>query len=130
MRISAPAHPSATGIGRISGLVFSFSSLPRILPRFSLTIPKANVFARYFLLKWGVTVTRPDIRPIPVADGWAEAEMRVFALSHLGPTDRPTDKASYRIANPRLKILKSEKTRSLARLTKFQTAFHKTSLPL
>ena len=45
----------------------------------------------------------PDIRPIPVADGWAEAEMRVFALSHLGPTDRPTDKASYRVACPQLK---------------------------
>jgi len=24
-RISAPAHPSATGIGRVSGLVFFFS---------------------------------------------------------------------------------------------------------
>ena len=25
--------------------------------------------------------TRPDTRPIPVADGWAGAEMRVFTLS-------------------------------------------------
>ena len=40
-----------------------------------------------------VTKTRPDTQPIPVADGWAGAEMRVFALSqldHHGPTDRPT----------------------------------------
>ena len=39
--------------------------------------------------------TRPDTRPIPVADGWAGAEMRVFALSQLDdlnePTGRPTD---------------------------------------
>ena len=38
--------------------------------------------------------TRPDTRPIPVADRWAGAEMRVFALSqldHHGPTDRPTN---------------------------------------
>ena len=42
-----------------------------------------------------IIATRPDTRPIPVADGWAGAEMRVFALSKLddlyGPTDRPTD---------------------------------------
>ena len=41
-------------------------------------------------------ITRPDTRPIPVADGWAGAKMRVFALSQLdhpyGPTEnRPTD---------------------------------------
>ena len=38
--------------------------------------------------------TRPDTRPIPVADGWAGAEMRVFDLSqldHHGPTNQPTD---------------------------------------
>ena len=39
--------------------------------------------------------TRPDTRPIPVADGWAGAEMRFFALSQLddlyGPTEGPTD---------------------------------------
>ena len=39
--------------------------------------------------------TRPDTRPISVADGWAGAEMRVFELSQLdhpyGPTDRRTD---------------------------------------
>ena len=40
--------------------------------------------------------TRPETRPIPVADGWAGAEMRVLALSQLdypyGPTDGPTDR--------------------------------------
>ena len=60
--------------------------------------------------------TRPDTRPIPVADGWAGAKMRVhtFQLDHHGPTNQPTDgrtdgrtdKASYRVACPRLKILK------------------------
>ena len=45
--------------------------------------------------------TRPDTRPIPVADGWAGAEMRVFALTQLDhlygvwtdqlPADGPTD---------------------------------------
>ena len=59
--------------------------------------------------------TRPDTRPIPVADGWAGAEMRIFTLSNSittdqpinQPTDRPTDqrtdKASYGVASPRLK---------------------------
>ena len=56
--------------------------------------------------------TRPDTRPIPVADGWAGAEMRVFTLSNSitmtdGPTDRrtdgQTDKAFYRVAFPQLK---------------------------
>ena len=59
-------------------------------------------------------VTRPDTRPIPVADGWAGAEMRVFALSNSitmdrrmdGRTDRRTDKAYYRVASTRLKTLK------------------------
>ena len=58
--------------------------------------------------------TRPDTRP-PVSDGWAGADMRVFALFDScsptdrptdGPTDRPTDrrtdKASYRVACPQL----------------------------
>ena len=60
-------------------------------------------------------VTRPDTRPIPVADGWAGAEMRVFALSQLdhhgptdGPTDRRKDKACYRVASPRLKRKRGE----------------------
>ena len=39
--------------------------------------------------------TRPDTRPIPVADGWAGAEMRVFTIANSittdGPTDGPTD---------------------------------------
>ena len=52
--------------------------------------------------------TRPDTRPIPVADGWAGAEMRVFPLFDSRVTDRPTDrrtdKASYRVACPRLKM--------------------------
>ena len=39
--------------------------------------------------------TRPDTRPIPVATGWAGAEMPVFPLFNSmtpdGPTDGPTD---------------------------------------
>ena len=35
--------------------------------------------------------TRPDTRPIPVADRWAGAEMRVFTLFDLIVTDGPTD---------------------------------------
>ena len=36
--------------------------------------------------------TRPDTRPIPVADGWAGAEMRVLPLfDSCSPTDRRTD---------------------------------------
>ena len=66
----------------------------------------------------GNSETRPDTWPIPVADGQAGAEIRVFALSQLddlyGPTDQPTDrrmdKASYRVASPRLKREKELKT--------------------
>ena len=36
--------------------------------------------------------TRPDTRPIPVADGWVGTEMRVFTLSNSITTDRPTDR--------------------------------------
>ena len=36
--------------------------------------------------------TRPDTRPIPVADGWAGAEMRVFTLfDSCSRTDQRTD---------------------------------------
>ena len=44
-----------------------------------------------------LVTTRPDTRPIPVADGWAlQTEMHIFALSNSitstdGPTDGPTD---------------------------------------
>ena len=57
--------------------------------------------------------TRPDTRPIPVADRWAGVEMCVFILSNSitmtdGPTDGAknqwSDKASYRVARPQLKI--------------------------
>ena len=45
------------------------------------------------------TETRPDTRPIPVANGWAGAEMHVFTFSNSitmdqrtdGPTDGPMD---------------------------------------
>ena len=48
--------------------------------------------------------TRPDTRP-PVADGWAGAEMCVFPLfDSCLRTDGRTDKASYRVACPQLKI--------------------------
>ena len=76
------------------------------------------------LLKVGTpvsnTLTRPDTRPIPVADGWAGAELWVFTLfdscsrTNL-PTNRPTnggtDKASYRVARPQLKSRERERTR-------------------
>ena len=46
----------------------------------------------------------PDTRPIPVADGWAGAEMRAFTLSNsITTTDQQTDKAFYRVACPQLK---------------------------
>ena len=35
--------------------------------------------------------TRPDTRPVPVADGWAGAEMRVFPLFDSSVTDQRTD---------------------------------------
>ena len=34
----------------------------------------------------------PDTRPIPVADGWAGAEMRIFPLFNSSVTDRRTDR--------------------------------------
>ena len=37
-------------------------------------------------------LTRPDTRPMPVADGWAGAEMRVFPLFESSVTDQPTDR--------------------------------------
>ena len=40
--------------------------------------------------------TRPDTRPIPVADGWAGAEMRVFPLFDSSVMDRPTDQPTNR----------------------------------
>ena len=58
-------------------------------------------------------ITRPDTRPIPVADGWAGAEMRVFPLFDSITTDQPTnrrtDKASYRAGSPRLKTAHNPK---------------------
>ena len=61
--------------------------------------------------------TRPDTRPIPVADGWAGADMRVFTLSNSiitdqrtdGRTDGRTDKGSYRVACPQLKRISNIK---------------------
>ena len=56
--------------------------------------------------EWRGRRTRPDTRP-PIADGWAGAEMRVSpffdSMVTDGPTDRRTDKASYRVACPQLK---------------------------
>ena len=53
--------------------------------------------------------TRLDTRPIPVVDGWAGADMRVFLLFNLsmtkGRTDGQTDKSSYKVASLRLKRL-------------------------
>ena len=51
-------------------------------------------------------ITRPDTRPIPVADGWAGAKMRVFTLfDSCLRSDGRTDKGSYRVACPQLKII-------------------------
>ena len=52
--------------------------------------------------------TRPDTRPIPVADEWAGAELRVFTLFDSclrtdGPMDGRTDRAYYRDARTHLK---------------------------
>ena len=56
-------------------------------------------------LKNAEKVTRPDTRP-SVADGWAGVEMRVFPLfDSCLRTDGPTDKASYRVACPQLKMI-------------------------
>ena len=57
-------------------------------------------------------VTRSDTRPIPVLDGWAGAEMRFFNpittdWQTNGPKDGPTDRASYKVVSPRLKIRKA-----------------------
>ena len=56
----------------------------------------------------GIHYTRPDTRP-PVADGWAGAEISVFTLFDLIITDQRTngrtDKASFRVACPQLKIV-------------------------
>ena len=49
--------------------------------------------------------TRPDTRPIPVADGWAGAEMRVFLLFNSSVTDRPTDQPTDRPTDGRTKPL-------------------------
>ena len=57
--------------------------------------------------------TRLDTWPIPVADGWAGAEMRVFTLFNLiitdGWTNGQMDKASYRVACPQL-LIKADKS--------------------
>ena len=50
--------------------------------------------------------TRPDARPIPVADGWAGAEMRVFTFSNsITMTDRRTDERTDRRTDGRTKPL-------------------------
>ena len=53
--------------------------------------------------------TRPDTRPIPVADGWAGAEMRVFTLSNsittVRPTNQPTNQPNDQRTDGRTKPL-------------------------
>ena len=53
--------------------------------------------------------TRPDTRPIPVADGWAGAEMRVFPLFDSsvtdGRTDQPTDQPTDGRTKPLIESL-------------------------
>ena len=61
-------------------------------------------FLHYYVCSHEQFATRPGTRPIPVAGGWAEAEMAVFALStDYGRTNWWTDNATYRVASPRLK---------------------------
>ena len=57
--------------------------------------------------------TRPDTRPIPVADGWAGAEMRVFTLYNSititdGPTDERTDGRTKPPIELRVRNLKND----------------------
>ena len=48
MRISAPAHPSATGIGRVSGLVLFLFLLPLLLLLpFNLLVPLILLRSRF-----------------------------------------------------------------------------------
>ena len=49
--------------------------------------------------------TRPDTRPILVADGWAGAEMRVFPLSNSSVTDQPNDQPTDQPTDRRTKPL-------------------------
>ena len=68
--------------------------------------------------------TRPDTRLIPVADGWAGAEMHVFALSNSitstdRRTERRTDKASYRVACPQLKTMGHMRMKCTFKFTKY-----------
>ena len=50
--------------------------------------------------------TRPETRPIPVADGWAGAEMRVFHFStRAWRTDRPTDQPTDGRTKPLIESL-------------------------
>ena len=69
-----------------------------------MCMQKLNVISIVHLrLKMILSSTRPDTGP-SVADGWAGAEIRVFTLSNLIATDQRTDKTSYRVACPQLKI--------------------------
>ena len=52
-----------------------------------------------------IHITKPDTRPIPVADGLAGAEMRVFTLSNSITTDRPTDQPTDQRTDGRTKPL-------------------------
>ena len=48
--------------------------------------------------------TRPDTRPIPVADGWAGAEMRVFTLfDSWSRTDGLTDRRTKALIELRVR---------------------------
>ena len=49
--------------------------------------------------------TRPDTRPIPVADGWAGEEMRVFPLFDSSVTDRPTNQPTDGRTKPLIESL-------------------------
>ena len=48
--------------------------------------------------------TRPDTWPIPIADGWAGAEMRVFTLSNSIITDGPTDQRTNGRTKPLIEL--------------------------
>ena len=67
------------------------------------------MFFQIFFQKWN----KARYTAIPVADGWAGVEMRVFTLFNScsrtdRPTDRRTDKGSYRVACPQLKTVENK----------------------
>ena len=84
-RLQKQAHDMGKSHGRRGSIT--------VLQNFNATV--FHIYIPYNDLNhYKKTKTRPDTRPIPVADGWAGAEMHVFQLDHHGPTNRPTNQAT------------------------------------